>query len=75
MHTFLSRLKAELLRRKGELLSIAVHLCLLLTLFGGLSRSAKVMAPYRLPGTAQGVSVLTYFSPGSLQVVKSQAPV
>jgi len=33
------------------------------------------MTPYRLPGTAQGVSILTYFSPGSLQVVTSKAPI
>jgi protein TonB len=75
MRSFLSRLRVECSRHKGELLSFATHICLLLSLFGGLRRPSKVMMPYRLPGTAQGVSLLTYFSPGSLQVVKSKAPV
>jgi protein TonB len=72
MRSFLSRLWAGSSRHKGELLSIAVHLCLLLFLVGGLARSAKVM-PYRLPGTAKGISLLPYYSPGSLQVVTSKA--
>ena len=75
MRSFLSRLKSESSRRKGELLSIAAHLCLLFFVFGGLldgaSRSAKVM-PYRLPGTDKGVSLLTYYSPGSLKRVESK---
>jgi periplasmic protein TonB len=73
MRSFLSRLKAGTLRHRSELLSIAAHLCLLLLLAGGIGRSAKVM-PYRLPGTDKGVSLLTYYSPGSLQSVTSKAP-
>jgi periplasmic protein TonB len=75
MHSFLSRLKARCSRHKGELLSIAVHLCLLLSLVGGVPRSSKVLTPYRLPGTARGVSMLTYYSPGSLHVVTSKEPI
>jgi protein TonB len=73
MRTFLSRLKAESSRHKAELLSITAHLCLLLFLVGGIGRATKVM-PYRLPGTAKGVSLLTYYNPGSLQVIESKAP-
>jgi protein TonB len=73
MRSFLSRVKAGSFRHKGELLSIAAHLSLLLLMVGGLPRSAKVM-PYRLPGTAKGVSLLTYYSPGSLQLTESKAP-
>jgi protein TonB len=78
MGSFLSGLKAESSRHKGELLSIAAHLCLLFLLFGGgFGRSAQVM-PYRLPGTANGISVLTYYSPGSLHratsVAKAKTP-
>jgi protein TonB len=79
MRTFLSRLKfllkAVRSRHNGTLLSIAVHSCLVLLLFGGFHKSSVVMAPYRLPGTAQGVSLLTYFSPGSFQAVTSKAPI
>jgi periplasmic protein TonB len=73
MPSFLSRVKAGTVRHRGELLSIAAHLCLLFLLVGGIHRSAQVM-PYRLPGTAKGVSLLTYYSPGSLQVTESKAP-
>jgi periplasmic protein TonB len=73
MRSFVSRVKAGSLRHRGELLSIAAHLSLLLLLVGGIHRSAKMM-PYRLPGTAKGVSLLTYYSPGSLQVAESKAP-
>jgi protein TonB len=66
-------MKAQCSRHRSELLSIAAHLCLLLFLVGGFVRSAKVM-PYRLPGTDKGVSLLTYYSPGSLQVTESRAP-
>ena len=75
MSSFLSRLKAEYSRNQGALASIAVHLSLALLLVGGVGHTSKVMAPYRLPGTAQGVSLLTYFSPGSFQAVTSKAPI
>jgi protein TonB len=55
------------------LLSIAAHLALLFFLFSGVDRSAKIV-PYRLPGTDKGISLLTYYSPGSRQRVESKAP-
>lgn len=70
MRTFLSRLRTRLSSYRGTLLSVAAHLTLLACLAGGLGRSAHV-APYRLPGTAQGVTLLTYYSPGSVQPVHS----
>lgn len=72
MRSFFSRLKHWSSRSRSELLSIAAHACLLFLLVGGIGRSAKVM-PYRLPGTANGVSLLTYYSPGSRQVIESKA--
>jgi hypothetical protein len=68
-----SWLKAAISRQKGPLGSIAAHLCLLFLLVCGMGRSAKVV-PYRLPGTAQGVSLLTYYSPGSIKPAVSRAP-
>ena len=73
MRSFFSRLRIWSSRSRSELLSIAIHASLLFLLVGGVGRSAKVM-PYRLPGTAKGVSLLTYYSPGSLQVTESKAP-
>jgi len=57
---------------QGQLLSVAAHLALLLLVVGGLGRSARIV-PYRLPGTAMGVSTLTYYSPGSPQMVASES--
>jgi len=37
--------------------------------------SPKVTAPYKIPGTAQGISVLTYYSPGSFHAVSSKEPI
>lgn len=65
--------KSELFRHRGKLLSLAVHAGLFLFLFGGLRVSSR-MAPLRLPGTAQGVTLLTYYSPGSAQPVRSEMP-
>lgn len=57
---------------KGQLLSAAVHIALLLVVVDGIGRSSKLV-PYRLPGTAMGVSTLTYYSPGSPQMVASES--
>jgi protein TonB len=57
---------------RGQLLSVAAHLALLLAVAGGIGRSARIV-PYRLPGTAMGVSTLTYYSPGSPQLVASDS--
>lgn len=62
-----------MLRRRGELLSVAAHGCLAFLIFGGLVRGPKIV-PYRLPGTALGVTALTYYSPGSFHPVTADAP-
>jgi protein TonB len=73
VRSFFTRLRGWSSAYQGGLFSAAAHCCLLLFLFGGVRWSAKVM-PYRLPGTAKGVSLLTYYSPGSLKREESKAP-
>lgn len=73
MRTVFLRMKAECLRHRSQLLSVTAHVILLLFLVGGISRAPR-LKPYRLPGTAQGVTLLTYYSPGSLQPVTSNTP-
>jgi periplasmic protein TonB len=48
----------------GQAISVAVHAAVLLVTLGVLHRAIKI-APYKLPGTANGLHVLAYFSPGS----------
>jgi periplasmic protein TonB len=74
MLSFLTPTKVESPRYKGPLLSAAGHLALGLLLVGGVGISAPKIAPYRLPGTALGVSTLTYYSPGSPQLLTSESP-
>jgi len=73
MHSFSSRIWVRCLRYRGELLSVAAHLVLLLCFVGGTGRFASV-TPYRLPGTAKGVTLLTYYQPGSMHPVSSDTP-
>jgi periplasmic protein TonB len=73
MRKFLSEIRTRFSRQKGTVLSVAAHLSLLLCLFGGIGVSPRVM-PYRLPGTAKGDILLTYYSPGSVQPVTSKSP-
>lgn len=72
MRSFLIRMKAGSLRYRGELLSGAAHLCVLLCLVGGIRLSPRVV-PMRLPGTALGVTPLTFYSPGSFRPLKSDS--
>jgi periplasmic protein TonB len=74
MRSFFFWTRAVGLRYKGELLSVAAHLVLLLCLVGGMSRSPRVIS-YRLPGTAMGDTLLTYYRPGSFKPVASKSPV
>jgi protein TonB len=74
MRSFFSSLRTKWSRHRGEFLSVTAHLALLLCLAGGIRWSPKV-APLRMPGTRQGVTTLTYFSPGSYRPVESNAPV
>jgi protein TonB len=71
MRTFYLRIRDEGLRHRGALTSAAAHLVVLLCLAGGLGRGPQVV-PYRLPGTAQGVTLLTYYSPGSARPVAAE---
>ena len=50
-----------------------MHAALLLVVLKGVSRTPQIV-PYRLPGTAQGVTVLTYFAPGSKHPVPAEDP-
>lgn len=43
--------------------SAVIHAAVLLALLGVWHR-APIVAPYKLPGTAHGLSLLTYYSPG-----------
>ena len=72
MRSFLVRLRAGCLRHRGELLSVTAHLCVLLCLVGSIRLSPSV-APMRLPGTALGVTPLTFYSPGSFRPLKSDS--
>ncbi len=58
-------------RNRGQILSVAVHGVLLLLLVGGIVRAPQVV-PYRLPGTAKGDAMLTYYMPGSFHPLKAQ---
>jgi protein TonB len=73
MIPFFFQMRARCLRHRGELLSVAAHLALLLCFVGGAGRFASV-TPYRLPGTAKGVTLLTYYRPGSFHPVNSDTP-
>ncbi len=59
--------------------SVAAHVMLLLVLAAALRPAAR-LTPYKLPGTAQGTRLLTFYAPGSLQAadgamtVKTPAP-
>ena len=74
MHSFFIRVKTGCLQHRAELLSASAHLCLLLCLvFGDGIRLSPAVKPYRLPGTAQGITLLTYYSPGSSRPVVSES--
>ena len=52
------------LNQRAPVLSITAHVFVLACLLAGFHWGPKI-APYRFPGTAQGVRTLTYFSPGN----------
>jgi protein TonB len=58
---------------RGGLISAGVHVIVLLALLGVFGRGSKI-APYKLPGTAQGVRLLTFYSPGSPEHPISDIP-
>jgi protein TonB len=60
--------------RRGAVVSAAVHAAVLVCVLGGFRWGARV-APYKLPGMANGARTLTYFSAGSPQAAVKDAPV
>ena len=58
---------------RGSILSITVHATLLLALFG-VAHTSLNLAPYKLPGTAQGTRLITFYSPGSPAHAVSELP-
>lgn len=59
---------------QGPMLSIAVHAAIILAFTVWIHRAPRI-APFRLPGTAKGLTLLTYYSPGSLKPVASDSSV
>ena len=62
------------LNSRGPVLSVAVHATLFL-LFGIWTYHTPRVAPFRLPGTAKGLTLLTYYSPGSTKPSATDATV
>jgi periplasmic protein TonB len=60
--------------RGSGLASVGIHVAVLLTVLGVFHKTPR-LAPYRLPGTAQGVRFLAYYSPGSPAQPKSDVVV
>ena len=61
-------------RSRGPLLSVAVHAAILLVVAIEIHRAPRI-APFRLPGTAHGVTLLTYYSPGNARPSATDSPV
>ena len=58
--------ESETLRLRPGAVSAVAHVAVLLVL-GGLLRGTPKIAPYKLPGTTQGTTLLTYYAAGSLE--------
>jgi protein TonB len=59
---------------QGPVLSIAVHATLLLAIAVWIHRTPRI-APFKLPGTARGLTLLTYYSPGSRKPPATDSPI
>lgn len=70
----LADLNPSLQRRssRGPVLSVAVHAAIILAFAIWMHRTPRI-APFRLPGTAKGLTLLTYYSPGSRKPVASDS--
>jgi protein TonB len=64
---------ARLTRFRGPIASAVLHGVALVLVLGVLHGAVKI-APYKLPGTAKGLTQLTYFSPGSATPSTSDLP-
>jgi protein TonB len=61
-------------RSKSPALSVAVHAVILLIIAVWAYRTPQI-ARFKLPGTAKGVTLLTYYSPGSQKPSATDSPV
>lgn len=64
---------AERFRLKQSAISVLAHGLVLLSLAGAFRRAPRIV-PSKLPGTAHGVQVLTYFAGGSPNRAESDLP-
>jgi len=56
---------------RGPAISIGVHAAVIICVLGVWQRAPHI-APYKLPGTANGLRLLTYYSPGSPKHAESE---
>ena len=56
---------------RGPVISLGVHAAVMVCVLATLHRAPRIM-PYKLPGTANGVRLLTYYSPGSPKHAESE---
>jgi periplasmic protein TonB len=59
---------------EGPVLSVAVHVAIFLAFAIWMHRAPRI-ATFRLPGTARGLTLLTYYSPGSRKPAASDSVV
>jgi protein TonB len=59
---------------QGPALSIAVHAAIFLAIAVWMHHTPRI-APFKLPGTARGLTLLTYYSPGSRKPSATDSPV
>lgn len=59
---------------RGLMLSVVTHAAIFLALVIGIHRAAPVVS-FRLPGTAHGVTLLTWYSPGNQKPIASDTSV
>jgi periplasmic protein TonB len=64
---------SSLTNRRGVVVSVVVHAVVMAAVVGVLHRTVEI-APYRFPGTEQGVRLLTYYAPGSIRRAQSDVP-
>lgn len=66
--------RKQQLNPRGPLFSILAHALIALAVAVAIHLAPRV-APFRLPGTAKGLTLLTYYSPGSRKPVASDSSV
>src|SRR5437763_7471786 len=71
--TIAAKARAKFSQSRSSLISVGIHVVVVLGLLGVVDRASKI-APYKLPGTAQGVRLLTFYSPGSPEHPISDIP-